>query len=681
MNVDLLSERSSWILVGATVISWAFLLYGYSDTYPWLSWVEVIVSFYGLGSLVAAWLHRGDGFPSSLGWVTLGVTLVAFILWCWIQIRVAPAYGTDESAFDQFAAQLVTQGHNPYTASMAPSFNLFHVSPNGYTFRLNGSPVTQLSYPALSFLLYVPFLLIGWSSQLAIGVNVLAWALAVIVSYWLLPRAVKPLAIVLGSLGIYTGFAVGGVTDMLYVPFLVVAVYQWDRALEREGWHRWIVPVAMGIALAIKQTPWFILPFLLAGLYLEAKQRGWTRGESVRGVWGYVWRTGVVFLVPNAVFIVASPSAWLRGVVTPMFGNAVPAGQGWVALSNFLALGGGSLKTYTILVLSVYLCSVVLFVLTYPRSKPVAILLASLVLFFSERSFSNYFVMLLLPMMVAATSIRWNRDAIPSLGTHLWATTQRRLSVVGSLILVGGALILVSTYRQPIELQIQSVATTGQLATVLQVTTLVTNTTGHSLHPIFSSESGASITAPWNVITGPAVLGAGASTTYVLQAPNFFAQPSLSGGFQMVALTESPPAMSVSLPYIPTTLHVNLNPEAVNKPVPVGDPVTFTAQILSSTNHPVDRAGVPVYLGQISYTQQGLVFGEAVINQGQIGQTPVEALTNAQGIATFVVTGTQPSINPVYFEANLVNSQASYPYGYSDIVPIRFIVTSLGNGS
>jgi hypothetical protein len=38
-------------------------------------------------------------------------------------------------------------------------------------------------------------------------------------------------------------------------------------------------------------------------------------------------------------------------------------------------------------------------------------------------------------------------------------------------------------------------------------------------------------------------------------------------------------------------------------------------------------------------------------------------------VATFVITGTQASINPVYFEANLINRRASYPYGYSDIVP------------
>ena len=52
----------------------------------------------------------------------------------------APDYGTDEIAFDQYAAHLALQGLNPYAHSMAAAFPLFHVSPNGYTFRLNGQP-------------------------------------------------------------------------------------------------------------------------------------------------------------------------------------------------------------------------------------------------------------------------------------------------------------------------------------------------------------------------------------------------------------------------------------------------------------------------------------------------------------------------------------------------------------
>jgi hypothetical protein len=50
----------------------------------------------------------------------------------------------------------------------------------------------------------------------------------------------------------------------------------------------------------------------------------------------------------------------------------------------------------------------------------------------------------------------------------------------------------------------------------------------------------------------------------------------------------------------------------------------------------------------------------------------VVAYTNAQGVATFDVRGTQASNDPVFFEGNLVNAQQFYPYGYSEIVPIRF---------
>ena len=79
-----------------------------------------------------------------------------------------------------------------------------------------------------------------------------------------------------------------------------------------------------------------------------------------------------------------------------------------------------------------------------------------------------------------------------------------------------------------------------------------------------------------------------------------------------------------------------------------------------------------VYMGQIIYAQRGLLFGQAVINGGNVGQTPVLALTNSQGVATFTVVNQVKESDPVYFEANLENSNTFYPYGYSQIVPVRF---------
>jgi hypothetical protein len=89
-------------------------------------------------------------------------------------------------------------------------------------------------------------------------------------------------------------------------------------------------------------------------------------------------------------------------------------------------------------------------------------------------------------------------------------------------------------------------------------------------------------------------------------------------------------------------------------------------------DNPMSVAGVPVYLGQVIYAQRGLQFSQALINQGLPGQTPVEALTNAHGVASFTIRSPVGEANPVYFEANLVKPTSAYPYGYSPILAVKF---------
>ena len=140
----------------------------------------------------------------------------------------------------------------------------------------------------------------------------------------------------------------------------------------------------------------------------------------------------------------------------------------------------------------------------------------------------------------------------------------------------------------------------------------------------------------------------------------------------MVAFTSRPGTVSVSHAFTHDRLHLSLDPDAMNQRQPVGTPITVRVRSLDRLNRPVHRSGVPVYLGQITYTQQGPLLSQAIINGGQPGQTPVTAFTNRDGVATFVIEGTRASANPVYFEANLVNGTQFFPYGYSEILPIRF---------
>ena len=667
------AARAGWTVAGMTVLFWGFQLFGYVDIHPWLSIAVVVLGLWGLGTIVAVWQPRrvSPTTARSLAIATLALAIGAFLLWSYLQVTASPSYGTDEIAFDQYAAQLLQHGLNPYTHSMAPAFSLFHVSPDGYTFLLNGQPVTSLSYPALSFLLYVPFLLAGWSTQLAVGINVMAWALGIILAFALLPRSLRPLAIVIGSFSVYISYAVGGVTDALFVPLLIGAVYRWDRFPRMRGMAAYRGPVLLGLAMAVKQTPWLVLPFLVAGVALEAHRLG-GRSEAIRTASRYLAIALGAFLVPNLPFIVMAPHPWLSGVLTPIASHTVPAGQGLIGLTLYLGLGGGLLASYTIALVVVFLALWLAFVFTYPALKAWVVVCPAVVLFFSARSFGSYLVTLLPAALVAATSIDLTTTLPSGAGRSLRRRRNARWVVGGGLVASALAVGAIYTSSPPLAVAITSVRTTGQLATVVQIGVDVTNHSASAQKPSFTVESGGQLTAFWQSTGGPASVPAGGHAHYTLLAPNFFAQPPITGGFQVVAFSPSPAAVSRSRSYLPTTNHVSIVPSSIDTVVPIGQTVVLRVEILDQLNRPVLLAGQPIYLGQVIYGQQGLIFGQAIINQGQIGQTPVVAYTNQQGVATFYVRGTQSSNDPVYFEANLVNADQFYPYGYSEILPIRF---------
>jgi hypothetical protein len=422
-----------------------------------------------------------------------------------------------------------------------------------------------------------------------------------------------------------------------------------------------------------------VLPFLVAGVSLEARRLG--ASSSGLGTGGrYLAIALATFTVPNLPFLVVSPHAWLSGVLTPIASHTVPAGQGLVGLSLFLGLGGGSLTAYTIALVVVFVSLWLAFVVTYPALKAWAVVAPALVLFFSARSFGSYLVTLLPAALVAATTLGSGgpvalpgpaRRLAPAPGPPVSRRTVRWVvggAVVASVLAVGA----IFATPAPLAVRITSVRTTGQLATVVRLGVDVTNTSTRPQSPAFTVESGGQLTAFWLAQGGPTTLRAGQRAHYTLLAPNFFAQPPITGGFQVVAFDSSPASVSRSDAYLPTTLHLGIEPASVNQIVPIGQPVVLRIELLDHLNRPVTESDIPVYLGQVIYGQQGLVFGQAIINQGQVGQTPVVAYTDGQGVATFTIRGTQQSADPVYFEANLVNEQLYYPYGYSDIVPIRF---------
>jgi uncharacterized membrane protein len=653
-------------LAGLFAVIWSFRLSGYLTFGPWLAVPVVVLGLTGLLAIIAAWLPEqvlGHRRQRQADWAVLIAVLAGLVLWGYFQLLIAPDYGTDEIAFDQYAAQLAVHGLNPYLHSMAAAFPAFHVSPNGYTFRLNGQPVTSLSYPALSFEAYMPLLALGIKTQAAVWVDVAAWALGCVLLFRVLPRRLAPLAAVVASLDVYIGYAVGGVTDFLFVPLLVGAAAGWDQFSSRRGPAAWRGPVLLGLAMAVKQTPWLLVPFLLAGIALESRRtRGWAAaaGESFR----YLCIATGAFLVPNLPYLVSAPGAWLRGVLTPLSAGAVPAGQGLISLSLSLGAGGGSLRAYTVTSLVVLAAAVACFIAAYPVLRPAVFLIPSVVLFFATRSFGSYLVMLVPAAIAAAATIA------PGTGLRCWR--HWKWVAGGSAAAVAAAAAAALLVASPLRISIRSLQTTGQLATVDRLGLAVTNNSGAAIRPSFTIEDGMTMTAFWRRTAGPAVLRPHQRANYTIEAPSYFAMPSIGAGFQVVAFGQHPASVSRTGAYVASVWRVILQPSTINHPVTRGQDVTIHAEIVDRLDNPMHVAGVPVYLGQVIYAQRGLQFSQALINQGLPGQTPVEALTNAHGVASFTIHSPVGEANPVYFEANLVKPTSAYPYGYSPILAVKF---------
>ena len=660
------AARALRSLAGVFVVTWSFRLSGYLTFTPWLAIPVTILGLTGLLVIVAAWLPGSvldNRRQHQIGWVALVAVIMALAFWSYVQVFVAPDYGTDEIAFDQYAAQLAWHGIDPYLRSMAPAFPLFHVSPDGYTFQLNGQPVTTLSYPALAFEAYLPLLALGVTTQAAVWTNVGAWALGAVILYAVLPRDLAPLAVVVVSADIYIGYAVGGVTDALFVPLLIGAAVNWDRFASARGPAAWRGPICMGLAMAVKQTPWFVAAFVVAGIVLEAR-RGRGLRQALRAGLRYAGIAVASFLLPNLPYLIDSPGAWLHGILTPLIAPAVPAGQGLVSLSLSLMVGGGSLLAYNVAAAVVFGALIACYVVTYPALKPAAFLLPSIALFFAARSFGSYLVMLIPAAVAAAATTRHPRHWPPWRG---W----KWVAACGA-VASGVAVSIALTARSPLMMSIQSVQTTGQLATVQQVTVLVTNNTGASVRPAFTVLDGTTMTAFWPQQQGPAGLAPHQTARYTIVAPSYFAMPSIENGFQVLAFLGNPASVSRTAAYLVSTWRVILQPDAIEHTVAAGQEITVRAEIVNRLDQQIRVAHEPVYLGQVIYAQQGLRFSQAVINQALPGATPVEALTNDAGVATFVIHSATGGSDPVYFEANLVNPVWFYPYGYSPILPVRF---------
>ncbi len=352
----------------------------------------------------AVWLFASVMALVSLAWIS---DVPRQRSWDWTP------YHNDAIALNDCAARLVLQGRDPYasldifdcyaqlgigadrtTPLKRGEFANVAVYPTddqldaAWALRVreggNVEFVSRPSYPALSFLLIIPFVALGWdTNRLYVLCLIAAMALVVLRT----PTGLRPfmLTAVLGAASL-AAFTVSGSADLLYVLPLAAA---W---LWRE--RRWSA-LAYGIAAATKQLAWFFAPFYLIAVVTT---HGWREGLRRGAI------AAAVFAVTNGPFLIAHPADWIEGVTTPLSDPMFPRGAGII----FVGTNGGlpllPATAYLALEAACALACVAVAWRSRRTSPELGVVLALIPLFFAWRSLFSYFF--LIPLFAAVAVAR-----------------------------------------------------------------------------------------------------------------------------------------------------------------------------------------------------------------------------------------------------------------------------------
>ncbi len=109
---------------------------------------------------------------------------------------------------------------------------------------------------------------------------------------------------------------VGGNLDILCTLLVILAWMLRDS--------RWASAIFLGLAIATKQTSWFLFPFYVLMVF---------RNFGLKETSYRLLIAGTLALAFNLPFIIWNPGAWLAGVLTPVADPMFPMGVGIIDLS------------------------------------------------------------------------------------------------------------------------------------------------------------------------------------------------------------------------------------------------------------------------------------------------------------------------------------------------------------
>ena len=532
------------LFTGLALIGWSVLWWtsaAASVTGPVMTFASLVGGLTVIGLSVTP--HGPVSWRKLDRWIMVFTLIVTGM---WLAVRSSQhIYQTDEVTTGQASAAVVLAGHDPYSTDLTQELKRFALPPEVSTPLLTGGSIHSTSYPALSFLFYVPFgAILGVGSPFALVADGFAWIVLMVLLWRLLDERLRPIVPLIASFPFYLSFVDGGVTDVVYLPFLMLAMHRWDRFLDPHARRhlRWLGPVCLGLACSVKPTPWLMAPFLVAAVTVEAARRG-------RNPWRCALRYTAIavatFLAVNGPFIVMDAGAWVHGTLLPLASPLVPFGQGIAMLPVYLHLAGGHVAYLGIAGIAAVLASFGAFVAFYPRTARLLPLMAAAPLLLSSRSLFNYFLFVAILVLVHSANVPYQRRS-SFRGQKLFARGGKALAAVGT---AGAVAAIVALLASPAPLRLTVTAQSGSGgvgAATPTVTVAAENLTDKPVKPFFLVTAGGWMNPAWRVGKGPAVLAAHAHATYVLVSTDYRTRFDTGTVYLVDALAADPGSVSTS---------------------------------------------------------------------------------------------------------------------------------------
>ncbi|HQU25974.1 MAG TPA: hypothetical protein PLS29_02970 [Acidimicrobiales bacterium] len=533
------ATRVAWTVVGFALLSTGVNNWGAWSTWPGFAVVSPCLTLAGAVVMALAWTapaRRWATFES----VVFVASLVAVVAVNAPLLAASAHFSTDAAAFNQRAAVLALHGVDPYRVAFHGTGVQLDPAADYWTYTLNGGHVDHLSYPAGSFLFVVPFVALGLTHLTTDWVDLAAWLVSAVALYLLSPRRVRWLAPLLVLATMFTPLFTFGDTDALYVPFLILAAWHRERFVDETAPRivRWLAPLALGVACAIKQTPWFTVPFFTMGVGYAAAGARRRVGPVVARYLGLVAAPFVVLNLPYALW---DPRAWLRGVLLPLRAPLVPDGQGLVSLVTHgvvHVLHPGDLQ----LAGAVLVALLVVAYLGWPdRLERAWLFVLPLVLFVPSRSLSTYLVDFTPAAMAGVLS-----GAAAPVGPRLPGRVARPVLALGAF--AAAALVVVAFTASPLGVRVDRVVATDHAQFLGPVTLTLANAGATPLHVHVIAEVGSGHPVGfWRPRTGGGVVPAHSVERFTFVPPRFLLAPRRGESWLMEVMSASP-ALVVTTP-------------------------------------------------------------------------------------------------------------------------------------